>query len=729
MCFIQARFKLFLLLVVGSSSGSLATAAYAQKQVEGGLEEVIVTAQRRSENIQDVPLAITAFSADALAQKGARDMFSLTSLAPNLDIAQNNGRVKIFIRGIGLSLDNSASEGAVAFHQDGVYVAYPTAQGTSFYDIEQIEVLRGPQGTLFGRNATGGAVNIITRGPTEELQVNARAVVGNYATREFEVGVGGPILKDKLLGRLAFYKADRDGFGKNIFDNSEIDNRDEIAVRGKLKWLVTDDLSAEIAIDYWDADDSGAPVHTFGSAAVGGQLQGVLEGGRGAPALSFRDIASETEESRDMRTYGYSLNINYEINDQLTFKSLTGYRDLHAVKLSQYDGTDSPGWPSTNIDSGTHFSQELQLNWDTDSINAVFGLFYFDDDIFVTNTVPFEFAINNIIQPNTDIFDERGHAKAEAFAAFASATWAATEKLNLTAGVRYSDEERHSISSFQLRILLFGLDVFVPLEAKRSWDAWTPRFSIDYALTDDAMVYFTASKGFKSGQILPGNTSPPINPEFIWSYEGGVKSLLFDGRLKANLSAFFYDYSDLQVSQLSGLSFTITNAAAAEVIGFEAELAYLLGQNTQLEFIYGFVDSEYTEFFTEDPLFPALGTLNLKGNPLSNAPEHMFTASLAQTFPTPVGNFDLRVDWRYRSKAYFDPYKRASASQDGYSNVSMRGTYQPDNQPWHIAAWVNNLSDKEAIVHNYVSLASGGFPRNGGVNKPRTFGVEFGYNY
>ena len=353
-----------------------------------------------------------------------------------------------------------------------------------------------------------------------------------------------------------------------------------------------------------------------------------------------------------------------------------------------------------------------------------FGLYYFDDDIFVTNTVPFQFAINL----PTDIFDERGHAKAEALAAFGSVTWAATDRLNLTAGVRYSYEERHSISSFQLRILLFGLDLFIPLDEKRSWNAWTPRFSIDYALTDDTMVYFTASKGFKSGQILVGNTSPPINPEFIWSYEGGVKSLLLDGKLKANLSAFFYDYSDLQVSQLAGLSFTITNAASAEVIGFEAELAYLLGENTQLELIYGYLDSEFTEFFTEDPIFPALGTQNLAGNPLTNAPKHMFNVGVSQNFPTSVGDFEVRADWRYRSTAYFDPYKRASASQDGYSNVSMRGTWQPHNQPWSISAWANNLWDEEAIVHNYVSLESGGFPRNGGLNQPRTFGIEFSYN-
>lgn len=691
-------------------------------QDRGVLEEVIVTAQRRAENLQDVPLAITALSSDMLSKKGARDIYGLTSLVPNLDIAQNNGRVKIFIRGIGLSLDNSGAEGGVAVHQDGVVISYPTIQGTSFHDIERIEVLRGPQGTLFGRNATGGAVNIITRGPTEELQVNARATIGNFNTREFEVGVGGPLVKDKLLGRIAFNKVDRDGFGRNSFDNSEIDDRDEIAFRGKLKWLATEDLTVELGMDYWDANDRGSVVHTFGSAF--GTLQGVVDGGSGAQ--TFRGIASDAEESRDIRTFGYDLTLTYQINDELTFKSLTGYRDQDGVKKSQYDGTDAPGWPTTNEESGVHFSEEVQLNWDTDRIKAVVGLFYFDNDNFVTNTVPFLFASN---LPG-DIFDERGHAKTKAYAAFGSVTWAATEKLNLTAGIRYSDEKRTTESSFQLVIVpaFGGPNLFIPVNAERSFDAITPRFSIDYALTDDSMAYFTVSKGFKSGQILPGNLSPPINPEFIWSYEGGVKSVLLDGKLKANLSAFFYDYSDLQVSQLAGLSFSITNAAAAEVLGFEAELTYLLTENTQLEFVYGFVDSEFTEFFTGDPIFPALGTLNLKGNPLPNAPKHMFTASASHSFPTSVGDFDVRADWRYRSTAYFDPYKRESASQDAYSTVSMRGTWQPNNQPWSVSAWANNLFDEEAFLHNYVSLVSGGFPRNGAVNHPRTFGLEFSYS-
>jgi len=710
------------LIILVSFSSLLLGAIPSYSQDKGVLEEIIVTAQRRTENLQDVPLAITALSADMLSKKGARDMYGLTSLVPNLDIAQNNGRVKIFIRGIGLSLDNSGSEGGVAVHQDGVVISYPTIQGTSFHDIERIEVLRGPQGTLFGRNATGGAVNIITRGPTEDLAINARATVGNFSTTEFEVGVGGPIMKDTLLGRLAFYKVDRGGFGRNSFDNSEIDDRDEIAVRGKLKWLVTEGLTAELGIDYWDANNSGSVVHTFGSAF--GVLQGVVDGGSGAS--TFRGIASETEESRDFRTYGYELTVTYAINDELTFKSLTGYRDQDGVKKSQYDGTDAPGWPSTNEESGVHLSQEIQLNWETDRFKTVFGGYYFDNDVFVTNTVPFLFASN---LPG-DLFDERGHAKTKAYAAFGSVTWAATEKINLTAGIRYSDEKRTTESSFQLVIVpaFGGPNLFIPVNAERSYDAVTPRFSIDYALTDDSMVYFTASKGFKSGQILPGNLSGPINPEFIWSYEAGIKSVLLDGRFKANLSAFFYDYSDLQVSQLAGLSFTLTNAAAAEVIGFEAELAYLLTENTQLEFIYGFVDSEYTEFFTGDPIFPALGTLNLAGNPLSNAPKHMFTASASHNFPMPMGDFEVRADWRYRSTAYFDPYRRESASQDGYSIVSMRGTFQPHNQPWSISAWANNLWDEEAFIHNYVSLSSGGFPRNGAVNHPRTFGLEFSYS-
>ena len=696
-----------------------AVAAYAQEQDKGVLEEVIVTAQRRTENLQDIPLAVTSFSAKNLNDKGVYDLFGLTSLAPNLDIVQNNGRVKVFIRGIGLTLDNSGSEGAVAVHQDGVVIAYPNSQGTSFYDIERIEVLRGPQGTLFGRNATGGTLNIITRGPTDEVKVNARANFGNYEAREFELGVGGPLVKDKLSARAAFYKVDRDGFGENTFNGEDIDDRDEIAARGKLKWQVTDELTVVAAIDYWDADDSGAVVHTFGSAF--GELQGVVEGGNGKE--SFRDIASETEESRNMRTYGYSLDITYEINENFTFKSLTGYRDEHSVKKSQYDGTDNPGWPSTNWNSGVHFSQEFQLNWDTDRINSVFGLYYFDDDVFVTNTVPFEFAIN---LPG-DIFDERGHAKTEAYAAFGSLTWAVTDRLNLTAGVRYSDEKRTTESSFQLRIQLFGLDLFLPLNNQRKYDAWTPRFSIDYALTDDAMVYFTASRGFKSGQILPGNTAPPLDPEFIWSYEGGIKSVLFNDRLKANLSAFYYDYSDLQVSQLLGLSFTLTNAAAADAIGVEAELAYLLTENTQLELVYGYLDNEFTEFFTQDPIFPELGIQNLKGNPLPNSPKHMFTLSGSHSFPTAMGDLDFRVDWRWRDTAYFDPYKREVASQDSYSNVSMRGTFQPRNQNWSISAWVNNLTNKNAYITNYISLASGGFPRNGDINDPRTYGIELRY--
>ena len=684
------------------------------------LEEVIVTAQKRSENLQDIPLAITSLSSDRLRQQNVSNLKGLTSLVPNLDVAHNNGRMKIFIRGIGKTLDNSGSEGSIAVHQDDVVIAYPTIQGTSYHDVERIEVLRGPQGTLFGRNATGGAVNIITRGPSEEFRMDARVSIGNYNSREIEIGIGGPIVEDKLLGRLAVYNIDQSGFGINSFNGADIDDRNEIALRGRLKWLITDKLTAELNVDYWDADDASGIVHTFGSAF--GILRGVAEGGSAAP--NFRGVASETVEAREFTTKGYILNVRYEINDQWALTSISGYRDMDGVQRSQYDGTDAPGWPSTNYEIGSHFSQEFQLNWDTDRMNAVFGLYYFEDDVFSTNTVPFEFAVN---LPG-DIFNEMGDAETKSYAAFGSVTWAATDKINITGGLRYNDEKRHTISSFQIRIIPFGVDLFIPMDQERTWNAWTPRLSVDYSMSDDAMVYFTVAKGFKSGQILPGNTSGPIEPEFIWNYEVGLKSVLLDGRLKANLSAFYYDYTDLQVSQLAGFVFRITNAASADALGFEAEITYLLGQNTLIELVYGYLDAEFTEFFTEDPIFPELGTQNLAGNPLPNGPRHMGKVSLRQGFPTSVGEFSFNVDWRYRAKTYFDPYKRESASQDAYSIVGARATFQPSEQVWSVSLWVSNLFDKDAITHNYVSLASGGFPRNGAINNPRTYGLEFNYH-
>ncbi|MGE3599491.1 MAG: TonB-dependent receptor, partial [Dehalococcoidia bacterium] len=299
----------------------------------------------------------------------------------------------------------------------------------------------------------------------------------------------------------------------------------------------------------------------------------------------------------------------------------------------------------------------------------------------------------------------------------------------VTAGLRYSDERRRTSGSFQIRVLPF-VDAFIPLSAKNSWDAFTPRFSVDYTFTDGVMAYITASRGFKSGQILPGNTAPPIDPEYLWSYELGLKTSLLENRLRANLTGFYYDYKNLQVSQLRGLSFTITNAAKAKVKGFEAEFAYAPTRRTSLELTYGFLDSEFTEFLTEDPIFPQLGELNLKGNPLPSAPRHMVTVGAAQSIATGLGDLEFRVDWRWRDKAYFDPYKRPSASQGAYSETGIRATFRPEAYPeWSIALWANNLFDKEAITNNYVSLASGGFPRNGAANDPRTYGVEFRYNY
>lgn len=712
------------LFLLGASCGVLLfgpVAALAETSTnEGELAEVVVTAQRRAENLQSVPLSISAISADSLSEHGIEDIYGLKSLTPNLDITHNNGEVKVFIRGIGKTLDNAGAEGSVAVHQDGIVLSTPAIQNTAFYDIERVEVLRGPQGTLYGRNATGGAVNVITRGPTEDLKFDARLSLGNYSSREGEFGVGGAIVPDKLLGRLAAVKTDRDGFGVNIFNGQQIDDRHEYGVRGKLKFLATDNLTAELQADYWHADDAASVVHTFGSAF--GTLLGVVEGGHASP--NVRDISSEAPQSRRAKTYGVALDVNYKVNSDWMIRSLTGYRDHDFVLRSDFDGTDVPGWPATLINTGHQFSQELQLNRDSQRLHSVFGLYYFDESIYATDTVPFGFASD---LPG-DIFDERGFAYSEAYAVFGSVTWAATPKLNLTAGVRYSDEKRHTIGSFQIKVQPF-VDAFIPLEAKRSWSAITPRFSVDYTFVDDVMAYFTASKGFKSGQILPGNTSPPVNPEFLWSYEVGLKSLILHRKLRANLTAFYYDYKDLQVSQLRGLDFTITNAAKAKVKGFEAELTYEPRKSTTLDLTYGFLDSKFTEFLTEDPIFPQLGVLNLAGNPLPSAPRNMITLGASQSFTTGIGEFELRADWRWKDDAYYDPYKRASAFQAAYSEASVRGTFRPSGHPeWSIAIWANNLADKDAITQNYVSLASGGFPRNGSKNDPRTYGIEFRYN-
>lgn len=694
--------------------------AHAEEAAEG-LPDIVVTAQRRAESLQTVPLAITALSAESLEARGVDDIYGLSSLTPNFDASQNNGEVKVFIRGIGKTLDNAGAEGSVAVHQDGVVIGTPSVQSTAFFDIDRIEVLRGPQGTLYGRNATGGAVNIITRGPSEELKLNARLSLGNYGSREVEFGIGGALVPEKLQGRLAVLKIDRDGFGKNIFTGKDIDDRDELGVRAKLKFLATDKLTVGIEADYWRADDAAGSVHTFGSAF--GTLQGVQDGGIEAP--NIRDIASDVPPVRDSKTSGVALDIAYKLNDSWEIKSLTGYRDIDVVKVGDFDGTTTTGWKFTNLNDGDQFSQEFQLNYDTDRLHGVFGLYYFESSIYSTDTVPFGF--NSDVPGN--IFDQRGTADTEAFAVFGNVTWAATEKLNVTAGLRYSDEKRHTFGSFEIVVLPF-VDAFIPLEARRSWNAVTPKLSLDYTFTDGVMGYVTASKGFKSGQILPGNTNPPIDPEFVWSYEAGLKTTLLDNTLRANLTAFYYDYKDLQVSQLQGLNFTITNAAKAKIKGFEAEIAYAPTRYTSLELTYGFLDATFSEFLTEDPIFPALGVLDLSGNPLPTAPRNMITVGLAQTLPTSWGDFELRGDLRWKDDMYFDPYKRPSASQDAYSETSLRLTFRPNAYPNLTAAlWAQNLFDKEAITNNYVSLASGGFPRNGSPNDPRTYGIEFRYNF
>ena len=513
-----------------------------------GLEDIVVTAQRYEQRLQDVPLAVSAVSAESLARSGVTNILQMTGAVPSLTVTRLFGVVNLYMRGVGSGFINVGGDPGVAFHQDGVYIGRPRAQVTGFIDVDHIEVLRGPQGTLYGRNATAGAINVIVRKPTDELKADARLTVGNYDLARFEGGIGGPIAGDTLSARVAISASRRSGYGENIVTGHDIDNLREIGGRLSLRFTPSSDFEYLVMGDYYKAHDRAFATHYFGSARSNtiptGERNGIVPS-------DIRDYSSETDPRRDFKAYGVAGIGTWQVSDDLTLKSTTAYRKSNSVVAADGDGSSVPLIAVLHTERARQITQEFQSTFKAGPVTAVGGLFYYNERIAGSTRVDLFYI---------PLVGGSGPGKGEtnAYAAYGQLSYTFFDRLTLHGALRYSKEHRES-SGFQVR---------TPLPVvKRSWDAFTPRFTAEYKFNPDIMVYASATKGFKSGVLLLGGTNPPVNPETLWSYEAGMKAQFLDNHLQTNLAVFHYDYKNLQVSRSLNTVALVENAASARIRG------------------------------------------------------------------------------------------------------------------------------------------------------------------
>ena len=706
---------------------------------DNALEEVVVTATKRSVALQDLAGSANVLGADKLGPGGIQEVRDMQVDIPNLSLGDQFGFARVFMRGIGMTSIDIGGEGAVAFLQDGAIVPRPAAQLMGMFDLDQVEVLRGPQGTLYGRGATAGAINMVTAKPGKELGGYLSVTAGNYGLAQFKGAIDVP-MGDAVSMRLAGSLDSRDGYGNNIFTGSDINDRDASAYRATFVYDAGGPLTATLSAQYYEEDDnnyafsyfgqsegSSIPV-PFGVPILGGNTVGMVGGG-------FYDINSDQEPINDRDGQLINLTIDYAFNDRWSIKSITSSQSMDRFLRDDLDSTDANLFGQNNYtEESDSFGQELILNYSADRLDVLGGVMYFEEDLYGEVRVPltnlcFLLAPAACGTPVGDFLNggnylQDGDVDIEAWGAYVEANYSISDKWSLIAGLRYNYEERDGTGSF----IFDAISLNVPTNQRESWNDLTPRITLQYSPNDNMLLYATYTEAFKSGVINTGSTSPPLDPETVDAFEVGLKGQNASGTLRYSVAAFFYDYQDMQISFVDETSTVSTvNAAEAENSGIELEVDGSLGNGFAFDFYLTYLNAEYQEFFNGD-YANGFAITDLSGNTLPNAPES--TAKLGLTWEGAVGGGTLTVrgEAYYQDDVYFTEWNREDAYQKSYEQINASVDYSWNDQ-WLLSLWGRNLSDEEVMSNNIITAPLYDSLRVGAVLPPRTYGATVTYQF
>jgi len=692
------------------------------------LEEVIVTAEKRAENLQNVPIAISAFSGDDIAQAGVTGIESLKQLSPSLQFGKGPIDNFVSIRGIGAELINVSAEAGISIAQDGVPFASQTMFDADFLDVERVEVLRGPQGTIAGRNATGGTINIYSKRPTAEFAGQVKAEVGNYSRRELEGFVSGPIVDGVLLGRLAVRGERADGWLRNDFTGEDFNNVDDKKVRASILASLKEGLEAHLIYEH-SVDDSSPMLLALGRARPDRpsypEVLGVPEYERDARVFSANYPSNRRVES-DKAT----LRLAWDLAATSNLTAVTGY--VANKNSGQFGGgTLNPlvvfDFLATDV---SQLSEEVTFTADlTDKQDLILGGLYLHSKAHE----PLLFGVPPGLP--VDAFDFTADQDLDSYAVYAQWRYRLTDRLRMSIGARYTEDrkdyfEKDFVTGFPLPVV----------DVSKSWDAFTPRFALDYVPATNMMFYASVSRGFKAGGINAFATSDgtfdEYEPEFVWNHEVGMKANWLDNRLKTTIAGFYMDYTNVQqnlriLNAQTGVSLpNVVNASDATIAGVEFGLDTQVTERFKLAVAGTWLDATYDKLVTNDLVYPELGQRNLSGNRLARAPEWQFNAS--GTYGIPLGNSlgaVIRADYHWQSRSFFSFYNHALNSQGSYGLLNLSVGVGPKDGRWQLAAFAHNLTNTYYVIYAEANV-SAGYPSLGGaIGPPRMYGLSVAYNF
>jgi iron complex outermembrane receptor protein len=726
--------------------GLPAFAQSASQATQGGdaIEEIIVTAQKTgAQSIQQTPLAMSAFSADDLSRTLSNNIKDLSAYSPNVNIGETNTNAMIYIRGIGTNNVFWSSDPDVTVQLDGIYLARPEVLFNDFLDVDRVEVLRGPQGTLYGRNAVGGTINIISKKPSDTFSVDEILTYGNYNNFQEQAYVTGPIVPGQLQVSVAFNYLHRDAYVKNINPaGNSIDDADHTGVHAQLRWEPIGNVTATTRFDLMELSEVpntfAIPTTTFPGATLSNSIVGNND---------FRTAMNSSQYWRQ-HDRGVSEDIEATLDSHWTLRSLTGYRVHHSDTGVDSDSTDLNLSFAPMHFSENEKSQELNASWHYSAFKGVVGVYYFHE-ADTTVTAPLFPQGNPALGTRAPVsFSASAKVDTDAEAGFAQGSYQLMDALSFTAGVRYTAEQK----SFNEYDTGFGvvsppkpLTPAFSLQEKRDFRGTTPKVGLEWQVTPADLLYLSATRGYKSGGFFPTQSptstlGTTYNPETIWSYEVGAKTDWLDRHLRVNLDGFLYHYSNLQVTSLLRPGFSsIANAASASVKGAELEIRAKPLPHWQITANGTYLYATYSSFPNASPpttLYPYLvgdpqynpitHTVNAAGNYLDQAPR--FTAFLAaeRDWSFNFGSMFARAEYSWTDRAYYDPSNLKVFSQGPYGLVNSFVGFNSTDGRWSAELYGKNLANKEYFI---TMAGNGGAILAGLAGAPRTYGVSARYHF
>ena len=731
--------------------GSLLLASFANTAVAQVLEEITVTAQKREQSITDVSISMNAFTSEDMRVFRVEDPTDIAQLVSNMDIKGTLGGVNpaITVRGVGLNDFNANNNPSVGVYVDEVFLASPAMLTARMFDVERVEVLKGPQGTLYGRNATGGAVNIVNRKPTQEIDGYISIGVGDYDQSQIEGAIGGGF-SETVSGRLsASYSNQGESFHTNLLTGSDFGDLETTAIRGQLLFEPSDTFTAHISAHHAQTEGTNTPFTIFGLLDPAQPFTYV----RCGPALAFQFDNSQCgdvygiQELDDNDPYTHTFNPadadTYVVDTDVTGMAARLEWDLENVTITSITGVESQDRVfGDNVNSHplqfsrivhdeeiSQFSQEIRLAGETSNgAQWIAGVFYSQDEFESANNFQsFDLFFTELFW---DVDQET-----TTYAFFGSIDWTLSDSVTLTTGLRYTDEEidfaggTTDLNPFDASCILdplcgptgFGVVPITGVDSQFTDDNISGRIALEFRPSDDLLVYGSVSTGFKSGGFFGDFTFDnaelaPFQSETITSYEVGTKATLAGGKVQLNAAAFFYDYQDIQTLVPGTLVTAFTNAEDADVTGLDVDILAAPAEGWTFGLGLGLLDTE----------LGAIGVVPAGGQ-LPNAAEFQANGLIRYEFG--VGSNltgGVQANFKHTDDMFRDAFNDPFNFTDSYTTTDARVWVGSENGKWEAALWAKNIGDEEYVeqAFNFIDITG---LANQLYGAPRTYGITFTY--